>query len=236
MLFEISNPCDPYTMEAERFDVACAACLFLGSGQCGLREVDGQQEMPCFVFGGSIPWFKEKFGGDLGPFIYQNMAAIAECLGSVLIGNPQARKAYLDGLALIPDAEGKQAWKESWHNRRRTGLLDIGARAWQLADLLRKKTLSSTCVVEGTDRDVISTEQALELLADGETVKTARVGGSMLIAADWERTEIEAWIRSHEVELTGPEASGRGFGMAGRDECGWLFIRTKEVDDARTSE
>lgn len=62
MKYEITNPHDEAFIEADRHLIAAVAVIFFGRGQYGLQEVDGDFEMPLFLFGGMDDWFKQKFG------------------------------------------------------------------------------------------------------------------------------------------------------------------------------
>ena len=44
VLYEIINPSDPYTLKADDFKIAAAACLILGDGQYGLESEDGKEK------------------------------------------------------------------------------------------------------------------------------------------------------------------------------------------------
>lgn len=66
MKFEIINPSDPYTIEADDLEIAAVAVSLLGDGKyplVGLGDAAGQ-DMPPFLFGGHDEWFIENFGGD----------------------------------------------------------------------------------------------------------------------------------------------------------------------------
>lgn len=68
MKFEIVNPSDPYTMEADDLQIAAVAVCLLGNGKYmakGQGRDDGQ-DVPFFLFGGVDEWFIEKFGMDYG--------------------------------------------------------------------------------------------------------------------------------------------------------------------------
>ena len=66
MRFEIINPSDPYTMEADDLEVAAVAVCLLGNGKYGLSRIGGDRgtEVPPFLFGGHDEWFTDKFGAD----------------------------------------------------------------------------------------------------------------------------------------------------------------------------
>ncbi len=66
MKFEIINPSDPYTMEADDLEIAAVAISILGNGKYplnGLGDAAGQ-DVPPFLLGGHDHWFNEKFGAD----------------------------------------------------------------------------------------------------------------------------------------------------------------------------
>ncbi len=66
MKFDIANPSDPYTMEADDLQVAAVACCLLGNGKYGLTGLgeDAGQDVPVFLIGGHDEWFVSKFGMD----------------------------------------------------------------------------------------------------------------------------------------------------------------------------
>lgn len=64
MKFNLINPSDAYTMEAEDLEVAAVAVCFLGAGRYALEGIgeDQGQDVPIFLFNGHDEWFTEKFG------------------------------------------------------------------------------------------------------------------------------------------------------------------------------
>lgn len=83
------------------------------------------------------------------------------------------------------------------------------------------------------DKVLISLEEAMKRLPDGDIVHTFRQGGHCLIGADHERDRIiEAMRRAPEIEVTGPQAQAMRHGLAICDEHGWLFIQTKKLEAA----
>jgi len=68
--FEIINPSDEAYLEADDFEIAVIATLFISDGY-GLREVDGDFEMPIPVFvnmfndNGFQKWFEKQFRKNL---------------------------------------------------------------------------------------------------------------------------------------------------------------------------
>jgi len=64
MKFEIINPSDECYIEGDDFKTIAVATALLGEGAYGLRQVDGDLEMPvlCFAgFGDPNTWFKKQF-------------------------------------------------------------------------------------------------------------------------------------------------------------------------------
>lgn len=139
MLYEIINPSDQYTIESEDFKVACVATLLLGSGQWGLKQINGDAEMPLFLFGGVDEWFAAQFNQPFAEVVEAiSHQQLGEVLDTVLIGGADERQVYNDGLALIDDPLKREEWRNRWHEQRRTSLNDIGARAYSIAESLRE--------------------------------------------------------------------------------------------------
>ena len=60
----------------------------------------------------------------------------------------------------------------------------------------------------------ITTEQALSVLPDGDTVHTFYNPGFGLVGADWSKEDITDKLRRSDIiELTGPAARGMGHGI-----------------------
>ena len=82
MKFEIVNPSDPYTMEADDMRTAAVVCCLLGEGTYmlkGLGDAKGQ-DVPPFLLNGMDQWFTEKFGGNFEATFDAIMATNAEAL------------------------------------------------------------------------------------------------------------------------------------------------------------
>jgi len=151
MIFEIINPSDPYTMEADDFEVACVANVFLGEGAYGLRQIDGDDnKMPILLFGAN-KWFIETFGTEfelvLKRCLEEKKDYLVKTLNSVLIGNASDRKIFYDGLSLIDDAQKQQEWRNKWHNQHRSSVNDIAALAHHYASVLKE-----TAAKDGSDQ------------------------------------------------------------------------------------
>lgn len=75
---------------------------------------------------------------------------------------------------------------------------------------------------------VITADQAVDLLPDGDDVHTFRGGGFMVIGCDWRRASIIEALRSAPaIQLAGDVARGMRHGMV-IDDGGLLFISTDE--------
>lgn len=59
MKYEIINPSDEAYIEADEHKIAATANILLGGGQYGLKQVDGDFEMPVFA---KAQWFRDTFG------------------------------------------------------------------------------------------------------------------------------------------------------------------------------
>lgn len=141
MLYEIINPSDAYTMESDDFKVAAVANLLIGEGQYGLQPIDGDgPAMPLLFLGGAEEWIEKNVcpPKELGAFIDKNRLEIAKVLDSIIIGNERDRKLYFAGLEMAGTPEKKKAWRDKWHDEKRSSLNDIGSFAWRKAEQLRK--------------------------------------------------------------------------------------------------
>lgn len=79
------------------------------------------------------------------------------------------------------------------------------------------------------ERCILTTEEAIAMLPDGDTVHTFRQEGMFILGADRDRDEIIQAIKDNEVELAGEVATGLRHGMVLKDSIGPLFIATKDV-------
>ena len=80
----------------------------------------------------------------------------------------------------------------------------------------------------------ITTEQAISVLPDGDSVHTFYNPGFGLVGADWSKEDITDKLRSSDIiELTGPAARGMGHGICVYNkDTKWqsdiLFVETDE--------
>jgi hypothetical protein len=139
-IFEIINPSDPYTLVGSK-EAAIVAVTFLGGGKYGLGGEDGN-EMPFLMFMSEDEvdtYFKKVLGMPLLDWVDNNRTELIECFDSVLIGGKGERQTFEKGLELIDDESKKKAWREEWHDRKRSSMNDIGGRAQDYALQMRQK-------------------------------------------------------------------------------------------------
>lgn len=140
-VYEIINPSDAYTMVAENDDIARAAIILLGEGAYGgIKENDDKFSVPMMMFcRDAQKAVDEEFStyGGFGPYIAGHRSELASALASVLIGGFSERRLVEDALSRMSEVDQKQ-WLSNRHNRLRSSMNDIGKRAWQLAEAVRK--------------------------------------------------------------------------------------------------
>jgi len=85
-----------------------------------------------------------------------------------------------------------------------------------------------------SDRGYLTYEEAVAMLPDGDTIHTFSNPVGVLLGVDFDRKTILEYLRKGEPELAGECATDMNHGIAvtrqGYD--GFLFIETKETDDA----
>jgi hypothetical protein len=76
---------------------------------------------------------------------------------------------------------------------------------------------------------LLSYEEAVALLPDGDRIHTFLDSGIALIGADWDRADILSLLeRTERREVTGPAAQSYGHGLAATREDGTpVFIKTR---------
>jgi hypothetical protein len=145
-VYEMINPSDEMTFEADDDNVAAVALILLGRGQVALEPLDGDTErevLPIFLFGdveaAVTAWLERRGIGELWAFVTEHRAAIVACLRSVVYGGARDRRAFDAMLDEIP-SERHQAAREKWNDARRSSLSDWGTSALRYADHLELAT------------------------------------------------------------------------------------------------
>jgi hypothetical protein len=85
--------------------------------------------------------------------------------------------------------------------------------------------------VTSDDIQLLTYDEAVALLPDGERIHTYLDGGIALIGADWDRADILALLETTDRrEVTGPEAQSAGHGLAAfRADGTPVFIETRKA-------
>ena len=140
-VYEIINPSDMMTIEAEELKVAVISILHVSNGAYGLENVDDEKdEFPIFLLGGWREWWKEKYKDDPDEYADKHEKEIIDCLNSVMLGDANDRKLYKTGIDLMKDEESKETFKKQWHETKCSSMNDIAGACWQTAKLLKEKT------------------------------------------------------------------------------------------------
>lgn len=136
MEYEFINPSDRYTFLAEDYETAVLAVFCLGPAY-GAKPKDGGEDVPIFIFGGAVEWYKEKFGHSPDDGLDEKKEAVADALASFMLGDFEDRRRYNIALAAIDDPEKKSRFIDEWQDGR-SSLNDIGGAAHRLAGRLRE--------------------------------------------------------------------------------------------------
>lgn len=138
MLYELINPCDPYTFIAENRETAALA-VFLLTTIYGAETSEAEDaDVPVFFIWGAREWYKENFRRTPDEGLDALWPEVCDALESFVYGNPEERKLYEYTLSLIESEGSKEKYKRRWHDRR-DSMTDIGQAAWDTARLLREK-------------------------------------------------------------------------------------------------
>lgn len=140
MLFDIINPSDPYTMKADSLLTAAVAICLLGEGKLAIKQLDGDANVPIFLFGGHDEWFTKNLGGTFQAVLNNvtDSPELADCLDSVLLGGQEERQQFEQELQLL-EPEQRDEYRNLWHDERKSSDNDIGRRAWRMAQHLRNR-------------------------------------------------------------------------------------------------
>ena len=136
MVYELINPSDSYTLEADTAAVAMAVVLVLGGGSYGIKAEGVKHFYPPFPGTDLLGLFREDFGVS----VEETLKRAAECAAvceSFLCGPPHLRAIYLEGLGGCEDEQARTKWRNEWHDANRSSLSDIGRSAWELGAKFR---------------------------------------------------------------------------------------------------
>jgi len=151
-IYEIINPSDAMTIEADDDRVAAAVGILLGEGKIGVTSEDGRDVLPLLLFGGEkyVNEFLERlYPEKLSEFIDSNLEPIAKCLESIVYGCVSDRKAIVAAVGIDASPEAMARFNDA----KRSSLNDFSAYAHSLAKRLREKLSErSVSKVDGQNR------------------------------------------------------------------------------------
>lgn len=79
------------------------------------------------------------------------------------------------------------------------------------------------------EEDVLSYEEALEMLPDKERIHTFVQPNVAILGADWDRSEVLKAFALYKVGLSGPQATKMGHGLVFWDGTRNVFIETSST-------
>jgi hypothetical protein len=142
VLFELINPSDPYTFEAESIEIAGVVTVILSSS-FGAKSLDPPYESTPILFGWDA-WLADR--GIDNEFLSTNAEAIARAFESFIIGSASDRRELELVLKELP-VERRESFIRERQERMRSSFNQIGERAYMLAKQFQK--MNDRCAVEG---------------------------------------------------------------------------------------
>lgn len=143
MIFNLVNPSDAITFIGEDVQIAQAAILLLGRGMYGLEDESLEYVLPVFILGDAKPWLEENGFSNLGQFIFDNAAAIADFLATCLYSSVGERRDYEEAVArMTPEAAAE--YRQTHQKDRRSSMSDIGSAAEHYVKTLRVRAEKET--------------------------------------------------------------------------------------------
>jgi hypothetical protein len=143
MLFEIINPSDRMTIEADSVAVAGVAIMYLSEGGAALKNEDGKTVLPILALGGDedVNLWLDKVGigslENLKSWLYEHRDEVAVALESIVYGSFDDRR---DLMAEHKDADHIEFLKSiaEWNNEKRSSMNDYSRAAFFLAKRIRE--------------------------------------------------------------------------------------------------
>ncbi len=134
MIYEIINPSDPYTFEAENDRDAIVVVAVLGGGMYGAARQDGEKVNGGLYFGhesgDAEAAFVADIGKPLGEYLTERATALRAAFDSVLIGSFADRDGWVDSVSKMSPEDAAKYTIER-HDRKRSSMNDIGKAAKQ---------------------------------------------------------------------------------------------------------
>lgn len=142
-IYEIINPSDHYTFEAPDDTLARLVGLVLGEGRYGIEGPDGETVLAIYIFGVDESTLDHLFQPEhksLAAALEARRAELPAALRSVMIASRAERADILAALDAMESDAARDAFREHYHDTKRSSLNDIGAYAWALADHMEVST------------------------------------------------------------------------------------------------
>lgn len=148
--WEVINPSDQVVFEAGELEIAAITTILLGSGSYGAEEqVENGRKVPLFLFEGAAgldAWCDQEFGKTweqlIENVVNERSEELENALRSLVYGGAAEARQLNETWAQLPPEEARVA-RARWNDTRRSSLNNIGARAEQIADNVRKKRESA---------------------------------------------------------------------------------------------
>lgn len=143
MIYEIVNPSDACTIEADDKTLACIAIIILSDGAYGLYDENGEAALPIFRFSDParlVEWLHDRgISPDKMDEFYaksgEEMATILESVAYGKISDRQAILAVCEGKS----PEERVVALAKWNDNKRSSINDICLACHNLAKVFRKK-------------------------------------------------------------------------------------------------
>lgn len=136
MIYEIVNPSDAVTIEADDVKVAGLATWLLSNGY-GLDDEEGQNVWPIAIFGIGQGLLETQGIPDVDKFIKDNALRMAEVLDSVMYGYPSDRALVKSAMEKMTP-ENAATYLSEWNEKHRSSMNNIGKACRTIAKRLRE--------------------------------------------------------------------------------------------------
>lgn len=138
MEYELINPSDPYTFIADDLEVAALAVFALGN-MFGAKAKSDDTKVPVFLFSDPHEWFFENFNHSIEDGLESRKIAVANALGTFMLGTFEDRRRYEAALQTITDPDKKESFKAEWQDGR-SSMNDIGSYAHNLSKVILERS------------------------------------------------------------------------------------------------
>ena len=140
-IFEIINPSDHLTIQADNPVAAAVPILVIGEGRLGLRSLATDETvLPVMLFGGLDDWLADHGFADvaaLWAWTAEHWREVVSAMESVVVGDGDSRKLLELELESIEDG-AKREHRIAFNDARRSSLNNIAGLLMQNADRYRE--------------------------------------------------------------------------------------------------